>query len=56
MPAVVPDLDDEMQEVEGLLQSGALTSGEKKILGQAEFQIFKTEQKVNAYWPPVLGD
>jgi hypothetical protein len=56
MPGVVPDLDDEMQQIEGLLDGGALTPGEKRILGQAEFQIFKTEQKVNAYWPPVLGD
>jgi hypothetical protein len=56
MPGVVPDLDDEMQQIEGLLEGGALTPGEKRILGQAEFQIFKTEQKVNNYWPPVVGD
>jgi hypothetical protein len=56
MPEVVPDLVDEMQQIEGLVDGGALTPGEKRILGQAEFQVFKTEQKVNTYWPPVVGD
>jgi hypothetical protein len=53
MPAVVPDLDDEMQQIEGLVSGGALTPGEKRILNQADFQVFKTEQTINATWPPV---
>jgi hypothetical protein len=53
MPGVVPDLDDELQQTEGLLNGGALTPGEKRIIGQAEFQVFRTEQTVNINWPPV---
>jgi len=56
MPGVLPDLDDEMQQIEGLLDGGALTPGEKRIMNQADFQVFKTEQTINAYWPPVVGD
>jgi hypothetical protein len=52
MPGIVPDLNDELQQTAGLLKGGALTPGEKRIMGQAEFQIFQTEQTVNTYWPP----
>ncbi|MFL5896335.1 MAG: hypothetical protein ACJ76Z_14640 [Thermoleophilaceae bacterium] len=55
MPGVVPDLDDEMQQIEGLLDGGALTPGEKRIMGLADFQVFRTERTVNAYWPPVVA-
>jgi hypothetical protein len=53
MPGVIPDLDDEMIQIEGIVNGGAVTSGEKRILNQADFQVFKTEQTVNAFWPPV---
>jgi hypothetical protein len=53
MPGIIPDLDDELMQVEGLLNGGALTSGEKRIMGQADFQVFRTERTVNTYWPPV---
>jgi hypothetical protein len=53
MPGIVPDLDDELQQVEGLLNGGALTPGEKRIMGQAELQVFHTEQTVNSFWPPL---
>jgi hypothetical protein len=53
MPGVIPDLDDEMIQIEGIVSGGAVTSGEKRILNQADFQVFKTEQTINAYWPPV---
>lgn len=53
MPGVVPDLDDELQEIEGMLDGGALTPGEKRIMNQADFQVFKTERTVNTNWPPV---
>jgi hypothetical protein len=56
MPGILPDLDDEMQQIEGLLNGGALTPGEKRIMTQADFQVFRTEQTVNTYWPPVVGD
>src|SRR4051794_22440758 len=53
MPGIIPDLDDEMMQIEGLVTGGALTAGEKRIMNQADFQVFKTEQTVNADWPPV---
>jgi hypothetical protein len=56
MPGVIPDLDDEMIQIEGIVNGGAVTSGEKRILNQADFQVFKTEQTVNAFWPPVPAD
>jgi len=55
MQGIIPDLDDEMQQVEGLVNGGALTPGEKRIMNQADFQVFKTEQTINAYWPPVAA-
>jgi hypothetical protein len=55
MPAVVPDLDDEMQQIEGLVSGGALTPGEKRILNEADLQVFHTEQTVNTNWPPVAA-
>jgi hypothetical protein len=56
MPGIVPDLDDELQQINGLVSGGALTPGEKRIMGQAELQVFHTEQTVNSFWPPVVGD
>jgi hypothetical protein len=56
MPGVIPDLDDELQQVNGLLNGGALTPGEKHIMGQAGVQVSSTEQTINTYWPPVVGD
>ena len=56
MPGVIPDLDDEMMQIEGLVSGGALTPGEKRIMNQADFQVFRTEQTVNAFWPPVVDD
>lgn len=53
MPGIVPDLDDELQQTAGLLKGGALTPGEKRVMSQAEFQVFQTEQTVNTYWPPL---
>jgi hypothetical protein len=56
MPGVVPDLDDELGQVRGLLRGGALTPGEKKIMGLAKSQILETKDQVNTWWPPVVGD
>ena len=53
MPGIVPDLDDELQQVGGVLQGGALTPGEKKIMNEADAQVIKTERTVNTFWPPV---
>lgn len=56
MPGIVPDLDDEMNQIEGLVNGGALTAAEKRIMNQAEFQVFKTEQTVNTNWPPLPAE
>jgi hypothetical protein len=56
MQGLIPDLDDELMQIEGLVSGGALTPGEKRILNQADFQVFRTERTINTYWPPVVGD
>lgn len=56
MPGVVPDLDDELGQIRGLVRAGALTQGEKRILGLAKSQILETKDQVNTWWPPVVGD
>jgi hypothetical protein len=52
MPNIIPDLEDEITQIEGVLDGGAVTTGEKRILNQADVQVIKTERKVNTYWPP----
>jgi hypothetical protein len=57
MPDVVTDLDDELGQIRGLVRSGALTPGEKKIMGLAKSQILETKDTVNTWWPPLpVGD
>jgi hypothetical protein len=56
MPDVVSDLDDELGQVRGLVRGGALTPGEKRILGLAKSQVLETKDNVNTWWPPVVGD
>ena len=56
MPGVVPDLDDELGQIRGLVRGGALTPGEKRILGLAKSQVLETKDTVNTWWPPVVGD
>ena len=56
MPGVVPDLDDELGQVRGLVRGGALTPGEKRILGLAKSQILETKDQVNTWWPPLPAD
>jgi hypothetical protein len=57
MPDVVTDLDDELGQVRGLVRGGALTPGEKRIMGLAKSQILETKDTVNTWWPPVpVGD
>jgi hypothetical protein len=53
--AIVPDLDDELQQIEGLVSGGALTTGEKRIMNQADFQVFRTERTINTFWPPAAA-
>jgi hypothetical protein len=56
MPGVVPDLDDELGQIRGLVRGGALTSGEKRVMGLAKSQVLETKDQVNTWWPPVVGD
>ncbi len=56
MPDAVTDLDDELGQIRGLVRGGALTAGEKKIMGLAKSQILETKDTVNTWWPPVVGD
>jgi hypothetical protein len=56
MPGIVPDLDDELTQTKGLLRGGALTPGEKRIMGQARAQLLETKDQINTWWPPVVGD
>jgi hypothetical protein len=53
MPDVVSDLDDELSQIRGLVRGGALTPGEKKIMGLAKSQILETKDTVNTAWPPL---
>jgi hypothetical protein len=57
MPDVVTDLDDELGQIRGLVRGGALTPGEKRIMGQSKSQILETKDTVNTWWPPLpAGD
>jgi hypothetical protein len=53
MPGVVPDLDDELSQIKALLRGGALTPGEKRIMGQARAQVLETKDQINTWWPPL---
>jgi hypothetical protein len=55
MPGLIPDLGDEMQQAEGLVSGGALTAAEKRLMNIADFQVFHTQQTINAHWPPVTA-
>jgi hypothetical protein len=52
MPQVIPQLDDEMQQIDGTLK-GTVSSGVGRVLRAAELQDVKSERTVNQYWPPV---
>jgi hypothetical protein len=57
MPGIVPDLDDELGQVRGIVRGGALTPGEKRILGLAKSQVLETKDQVDTWWPPLpVGD
>jgi hypothetical protein len=53
MQGMLPDLDDELMQIEGLIAGGALTPGEKRIMNMADVQVIKTQRKINQYWPPL---
>ena len=56
MPDVSTDLGDELGQIRGLVRGGALTPGEKKIMGLAKSQILETKDTVDTWWPPLPAD
>jgi hypothetical protein len=54
MPNVIPDLDDEIQGIEGLKADATdLTTGGRRLLNAAVNQIAGSKTFVNTHWPPV---
>jgi hypothetical protein len=57
MPTVIPDLDDELQGIEGLKSDATdLTAGGRRLLNAAEAQVERTKAFVNTHWPPVPSE
>jgi hypothetical protein len=52
MQGVVPQLDDEMQMIDGALKVG-VTTGVSRAYRAAEFQDSKAERTINQLWPPL---
>jgi hypothetical protein len=52
MPNAIPQLDDEVQQVEGTLTEPGLTAAQTSILQGADYRDLKTDQTLNTYWPP----
>ena len=50
--AVLPDLDDEQQMIDGIRASVKLSPGRAKVLNAAEIQDIKTAKQINKNWPP----
>jgi hypothetical protein len=53
MPNVVPDVDDELQQIAGIRATITLSPGRARLLNDAELQDRRTESTLNTYWPPV---
>lgn len=57
MPGVIPHLDDEQQQIAGLLSDAAdLTAGGRRLLTLAQTQSLATETTINTAWPPATED
>jgi hypothetical protein len=56
MPNVVPDVDDELQQIAGIRATITLSPGRARLLNDAELQDRRTESTLNTYWPPVPAD
>jgi hypothetical protein len=56
MPNVVPDVDDELQQIAGIRATIKLSPGRARLLNDAELQDRRTETTLNTYWPPVPAD
>jgi hypothetical protein len=56
MPSVATDVADEIQQIQGVTQDGAVVPTGKKILKDALVQDVLTENTINTLWPPVVDD
>jgi hypothetical protein len=56
MPGLIPQFDDELQQIGAQVDGGAVVPTGKKILNDAQAQVTKTEATVNQYWPPLPAD
>jgi hypothetical protein len=55
--AVLPDLDDEQQMIDGIRASVKLSPGRARVLDAVEIQDIRTGKKINQNWPPgPVGD
>jgi hypothetical protein len=57
MPGVLPVLDDEIQSLKGTLElnqglPAAVTTAVRAAIATDK----KTEDAINTYWPPIVGD
>ena len=50
--AVLPDLDDEQQMIDGIRASVKLSPGRAKVLNAVGIQDIKTGKQINKNWPP----
>jgi hypothetical protein len=53
MQNVVPDVDDELQQIAAIRSTIKLSPGRARLLNDAELQDRRTESTLNTYWPPV---
>jgi hypothetical protein len=56
MPGLIPQFDDELQQIEAQQDGGAVVPTAKKILDDAELQVTRSERTVNQFWPPVPAE
>ena len=55
--AVLPDLDDEQQMIDGIRASVKLSPGRERVLNAVEIQDIKTGKQINKNWAPgPVGD
>ena len=52
MPSVATDVQDEIQQIQGITQDGAVVPTGKRILRDALVQDILTENTINTFWPP----
>jgi hypothetical protein len=56
MPGVVPQVNDELKEINGRLKMTGFTGSLRTSLLRARTRATKSRKLVNTYWPPVPAD